>query len=58
LPVDLLWVENPKTGRRETAVPGEVRASDVQVGRHVAATTTNQSGQLTPKKSPTARIGS
>ena len=36
LPVDLLWVENPKTGRRETVVPGELRASDVQVGRHVA----------------------
>ena len=36
LPADLLWVENPKTGRKEPIVPGELRASDVQVGRHIA----------------------
>jgi Fic family protein len=36
LPPDLLWVENPRTGRREAVVPGELRTGDVQVGRHVA----------------------
>ena len=36
LPADLLWVEDPKTGRREAVVPGALRTSDVQVGRHIA----------------------
>ena len=36
LPADLLWVEDPKTGRREVVVPGALRTSDVQVGRHIA----------------------
>ena len=36
LPPDLLWVENPKTSRRGTVVPGELRGSDVKVGRHIA----------------------
>lgn len=36
LPPDLLWVESPKTGLREAVVPGGLRTSDVQVGRHIA----------------------
>ena len=36
LPADLLWVENPKTGRREIVIPGELRNSDMQVGRYIA----------------------
>jgi Fic family protein len=36
LPPDLLVVEDPGTGRRESVVPGALRLSDVQVGRHVA----------------------
>ncbi len=36
LPADLLWVENPDTGVRLPVVPGELRASHVRVGRHVA----------------------
>jgi Fic family protein len=36
LPVDLLWVENPRTGERIRVVPGELREKDVEVGRHVA----------------------
>lgn len=35
LPDELLWVENPDTGERLRVVPGELRARDVQVGRHV-----------------------
>lgn len=36
MPPELLWVEDPQTGRREQVVPGEYRTSDVKVGRHVA----------------------
>lgn len=36
LPEDLLWVENPDTGERMKVVPGELRARDVRVGRHIA----------------------
>jgi Fic family protein len=36
LPPDLLWLENPKSGRREAVVPGKLRTSHVQVGRHIA----------------------
>jgi Fic family protein len=36
LPPGLLWVDDPKTGRREAVIPGELRTSDVQVGRHIA----------------------
>ncbi|CTQ55603.1 mobile mystery protein B [Roseibium album] len=36
LPEDLLYVENPDTGERLPVVPGELRESDVVVGRHVA----------------------
>ena len=35
LPVEMLWVENPKTGERLKIVPGEFRTSGVQVGRHI-----------------------
>ena len=31
----LRWVEDPKTGRREPVVPGELRTYAVTVGRHV-----------------------
>jgi len=36
LPDELLWVENKTTGERLRVVPGELRARDVTVGRHVA----------------------
>ena len=36
LPEDLLWVEDPTTGRREAVIPGALRTSDVRVGRHIA----------------------
>lgn len=36
LPEDLLYVENPDTKERLPVVPGELRTSHVQVGRHVA----------------------
>jgi len=36
LPDDLLWVEYPKTGERVPVVPGEYRARDVKVARHIA----------------------
>lgn len=36
LPDELLWATEPDTGRQERVVPGALRASDVQVGRHVA----------------------
>lgn len=35
LPEELLWVENPDTGKRLRVVPGQVRDADVRVGRHV-----------------------
>jgi Fic family protein len=35
LPEGLLWVEAPDTGERVRIVPGELRARDVRVGRHV-----------------------
>lgn len=36
MPPDLLWVVDPDTGRRAPVVPGELRTSDVKVGRHIA----------------------
>ena len=36
LPQELLWVENSRTGERLAVIPGELRAQDVEVGRHVA----------------------
>lgn len=35
LPEELLWVENPESGKRLRVVPGQVRDADVKVGRHV-----------------------
>ena len=35
LPEELLWVENPESGKRLRVVPGHVREADVRVGRHV-----------------------
>lgn len=35
LPEELLWAENPESGKRMRVVPGEVREADVKVGRHV-----------------------
>jgi Fic family protein len=35
LPDDLLWVEDPDTGKRLKVVPGELRRRDVRVGRHI-----------------------
>lgn len=36
LPPELLVVSDPDTGREEQVVPGELRSSHVQVGRHIA----------------------
>ena len=35
LPEDLLWVEDPRTGKRIRVQPGELRLRDVKVGEHV-----------------------
>jgi len=35
LPEDLLWVEDPETGKRAPVVPGELRRLDVRVGQHI-----------------------
>ena len=35
LPDELLWTQNPDTGQRLHIVPGEIRKSGVQVGRHI-----------------------
>jgi Fic family protein len=35
LPEEMLWVEDPDTGRRVKVVPGVLRDGDVQVGLHV-----------------------
>src|SRR5579859_6936418 len=36
LPEEILWVEDPVTKKRESVVPGMLRAHDVRVGRLVA----------------------
>ncbi len=35
LPDDLLWIENPDTGKKVRVTPGEIRTGNVQVGRHL-----------------------
>lgn len=35
LPEEMLWVEDPDTGRRIKVIPGELRRNDVEVGRHI-----------------------
>lgn len=35
LPEEFLWTENPETGERIKVEPGQLRARDVRVGRHV-----------------------
>jgi len=35
LPEELLWVEYPETGEKLKVVPGEIRRSEVAVGRHI-----------------------
>ena len=35
LPDDLLWADDPETGRRLRVVPGALRAQDVKVGQHI-----------------------
>lgn len=35
LPDELRWVENPDTGKRMPVIAGELRQTDVQVGRHI-----------------------
>jgi Fic family protein len=35
LPEELLWVQNPDTGKRLRMTPGELRTGRVQVGRHI-----------------------
>ena len=35
LPSELLWAEDPETGKRMEVVPGELRLRDVKVGRHI-----------------------
>ena len=36
LPPDLLWVEDPETGKKVPVGPGQFRRDDVKVGHHVA----------------------
>ena len=36
LPEDLLWMENPDSGKRTKVIPGEFREHEVVVGRHLA----------------------
>jgi Fic family protein len=36
LPDDLLWVEDPKSGKRIRVVPGQQRHNDTKVGLHIA----------------------
>lgn len=36
LPDELLWVENPDTGKKIRVEPGELRETDVKVGNHIA----------------------
>ena len=38
LPDELLWIENPDTGDRIQIIPGEFRAGEVRVGRHIPPT--------------------
>ena len=35
LPEELLWVRNPDTGKQLRVIPGQLRESGVQVGRHI-----------------------
>ncbi len=35
VPQDLLWAEDPGTGKRFPVVPGELRTRDVKVGNHI-----------------------
>ena len=35
LPEEMLWVENPVTGKRTRIIPGEFRDGGVEVGRHI-----------------------
>jgi len=35
LPEELLWAEDPDTEERIKVIPGELRAKDVQIGRHI-----------------------
>lgn len=35
LPDELLWVENPDTGKRIQVIPGQLRDGHVRVGRHI-----------------------
>lgn len=35
LPEEMLWVENPDTGKRIKVIPGELRRNDVKVGHHI-----------------------
>ncbi|MFZ5737711.1 MAG: Fic family protein [Pseudomonadota bacterium] len=36
LPEDLLIISDPRTGKQERVIPGELRKAAVQVGRHIA----------------------
>ncbi|NIO09986.1 MAG: Fic family protein [Deltaproteobacteria bacterium] len=35
LPAELLWVEDPSSGKKEKVMPGEIRSRDVVAGRHI-----------------------
>ncbi|MCP4071205.1 MAG: Fic family protein [Hyphomicrobiales bacterium] len=35
VPQDLLWTEDPDTGKRFPVIPGELRTRDVKVGNHI-----------------------
>ncbi|GMQ84082.1 MAG: Fic family protein [Gammaproteobacteria bacterium] len=46
LPEELLWVENPDTGKKIRVTPGEIRTGSVQVGRHLPPTAEELSAYL------------
>ena len=57
LPEDLLWVENPESGEKLKIVPGELRQTDVQVGRLVAISSGALPRFMTRFESAYARLG-
>ena len=47
LPEDMLWVENPNTGKKIEIIPGKLRNGEVEIGHHVPPPAINLSGFLT-----------
>ena len=57
LPDDLLWLEEPDTKERARVVPGELRARDVRVGRHIRSAPARCPGFCRGSKMSTAGLG-